>query len=176
MSSSSSQSGGQKRGGRRKPGVKRRSLGKEIREEEDPQWRVWFTEVERRKKALSNPKGKFIRVDYLKDGGWNRVERCKSVPVPVKTFLKSNKNKAGASLNTDLLLITSCWKKAVGDDIGECSEVYSFKNGVLTINVFSSSLLQEIRQFHSEAIIQDLRDIWTASQPLVKVVYRLGKR
>ena len=157
--------------------VKRRALSKEIREEEDPQWRQWFMEVERRKKRLSDPKSKpFVRVNYDKDGKEARIERKKSVPLPVKSFLTKNHAKAGRSLNSDLLLIQATWKQSVGSDIGEASQVYAFKNGVLTVTIFSSGLLQEIRQFHQEAILADLRDIWQASQPLVKITYRLGKQ
>jgi len=167
---------GGKDGGRRKPQTKRRALGKDIREEEDPQWKAWFSEIERRKKVLSSPKGKFVRVEYDKDGKRATIDRWKSIPVPIKSFLKKSQKKAGESLNADLLLIAASWKRAVAGDIADNSSVYSFKTGVLTISVNSSSLLQEIRQFHKEAILADLRDIWPASQPLVKINYRLGKQ
>lgn len=171
----SSSSGGGKP--RRKPLAQRRALAREIKEEEDPLWRNWFAEVERRKKKLSSPKSMpFVVAPYDKDGVKGTVERRKSIPTPVKSFLKKNVQKAGVSLNADILLINAAWKKAVAGDIAENTQVFSFKNGVLVISVYSSSLLQEIRQFHQEAILQDLRDIWTASQPLVKITYKLGKK
>ena len=175
MESSLSPSGGGK--ARRKPPAQRRALTREIKEEEDPLWRNWFAEVERRKKKLTSPKNMpFVIAPNDKDGAKGTIERRKSVPTPVKSFLKKNVQKAGVSLNTDILLINAAWKKAVAGDIAENTEVFSFKNGALIISVYSSSLLQEIRQFHQEAILQDLRDIWLASQPLVKITYRLGKR
>lgn len=72
--------------------------------------------------------------------------------------------------------IRDAWVKSVGLEIADETEVHAFKNGVLTISVHSSVLLQEIRQFHAEEILADLRDIWQASIPLLRITYRLGKK
>lgn len=158
-------------------GGARRSLKRDIQEEADPQWRAWFGEVVRRRKALTNPKAKpFVRVNYEKDGAPATLSRRKADPVLLKNIIKSRQPAPGAKFSTDLALIAAAWKLAVGADIAESSAIHAFKNGVLSVDIFSSSLLQEIRQFHQEAIFADLRDIWTASVPLVKIVYRLGKR
>ena len=161
---------------KKSPG-KRRSLSREVKEEPDPEWRQWFQSVEQRKKDYGDPKRRpWVFSAFDKENESGSVVRRRSVPLELKKFIKSDRKKAGSSLDVDLLRIESAWKTAVGEEIVNESGVYSFKNGVLTITVFSSSLLQEIRQFHQSAILRDLRDIWTASQPLVRIQYRLGKR
>lgn len=159
------------------PSAKRRALPREIADETDPQWRAWFQEVERRKKALSDPKrGAFVVADFDKDGVPGRVARQKSLPLRIGKLMKTENRKTGGGLHSDLLLAAAAWKQAVGDEIAAASEIYSLKNGVLTVSVFSSSLLQEIRQFHQDAIMADIRDIWSASMPLVRIIFRLGKK
>lgn len=155
----------------------KRLLANLVNEEEDPEWRRWFREIERRKKQAADPKSKpmlFSRFD--KEGETGIVRRRQSDPEPVKKFLKKNAARAGTGLNVDFMLIRAAWNLVVGKEIAEESEIFAFKNGVLTVTVFSSALLQEIRQFHQAAILSDLRDVWKASQPLVRVGYRLGKR
>lgn len=162
---------------RKAPVPGKRLLAKMADEEEDPEWRRWFEEVARRKKQAADPKARPMRFSrFDKDGETGTVRRRQAEPEPVKKFLKKNVQRAGAGLSVDLMLIRSAWGMVVGGDVAGESDVYSFKNGVLTVTVFSSSLLQEIRQFHQDAILRDLRDVWQASQPLVRVGYRLGKR
>ncbi len=158
-------------------GKKRHVFSREAREETDPEWRQWFLEIERRRKEARDPKRKplvFSRVE--KEGETQSVLRRKVEPKKLATFIKHDAKKTGRSFSLDLALIESTWKHAVGKEMSEETRIFAFKNGVLTISVFSSSLLQEIRQFHQEALLQDLRDIWQLPIPLVKVVYKLGKK
>lgn len=146
-----------------------------IGQEPDPAWRIWFDEVARRKAKLSDAKAKPVVASTVERNGIPiTVFRRKSEPLPLARFLKQGKKKAGRKLSQDLEWIRSAWGSAVGVDIAGATEIHSFKNGILTITVSSSILLQEIRQFHQEAILGDLRDIWQASVPLVKILYRSG--
>lgn len=155
------------------PGAKRR-----LRDEEpDPVWRVWFQEVERRRRAQTDIKFRPVRpIVVEKDGVVKTSFRARAEPTPLGRFIKQNRKKAGSRLAEDFQCIRDQWRMAVGDAIAGDTAVHSFKNGVLTVNVFSSSLLQEIRQFHQDAILSDLQDVWKASVPLVRLIFRLGKR
>lgn len=155
----------------------RRNLAGKAKDEPDPAWRRFFTEVDARRKALTDRKQKpFVVSSFEKDGQPATVARQKSEPTEIKKLLKKRLVKtAGSRLAGDLEWLRETWPRTVDAEVGAASEVHAFKNGVLTITVFSSVLLQEIRQFHQEAILHDLRDVWQASIPLVKVVYRIGK-
>lgn len=160
----------------KKTPAKRHTLSRAANEEPDGEWRQWFKEIERRRKELADPKRKaFVVSHFDKEGESGTVARRRADPKKLAAFIKRDAKKTGRSLNVDLMLIHSIWKHAVGQEIANESNVFAFKNGVLTVEIHSSSLLQEIRQFHQEAILRDLRDIWQASMPLVRVVYRLGK-
>lgn len=156
---------------------KRHSLSREIREEANPEWKELFERIARLRKEKDNPRTKrliFSKVD--KEGDSRIVVRQQSEPRAIKTFLKQDAKKAGRNLPFDLECIQTAWKHAVGPDIGANSSLYSFKNGILTMDIHSSALLQEIRQFHQEAIFKDLFDIWPGPMPLIKIIYRQGKR
>lgn len=156
---------------------RRRSLAGKAEDEADPEWKRWFQEVDRKRKALTDPKKRglvFSTID--KEGESATVVRQKSEPVPVKKILSKSAKSVANPLSVDLLLLNAAWKNTVGEDMAKETEVYSFKGGVLTIAVFSSALLQEIRQFHKEAIARDLRDAWPLSIPLLRIAYKTGKR
>ncbi len=160
-----------------KKGGKPRSIAARAKDEPDPAWRAWFLDVDSKRKALrDSAHKKFIVSTYEKDGQECRVARPQSDPAPVKKFLTRSTKKTGSAITQDLLWIRNAWAGLVGPEMAAESEVYAFKNGVLTISVFSSPLLQEIRQFLAESILKDVRDIWQASVPLVKITYRLGKK
>lgn len=166
-----------------KPGKKKASGGRlksletRAKEELDPLWRNWFLEVDRRRKALHDRKQRpFVVSRYEKDGREETVARPKSEPEPLKKFIKVDKKKTGSKITEDLLWLREIWPQVVGDMIAADTEVYAFKNGILTISVFSGVLLQEIRQFGAETIVESLRDVWRASIPLLKIQYRMGKR
>lgn len=160
-----------------KKGGTPRSIAARAKEEPDPAWRVWFLEVDSKRKALRDrAKKPFIVSTYEKDGQECQVARSQSDPTPVKKFLARNTKKTGSAITQDLLWIRSAWSGLVGPEMAAESEIYAFKNGVLTISVFNSPLLQEIRQFLADSLLKDLRDIWQASIPLLRITYRLGKK
>lgn len=153
------------------------ALPKAIREEPDPEWRHWFVQIEERRRAQDDPKRKpLIFSSCQKDGERDTtIIRRQSSPKPISTLLKAEKREQGGNLAADMAAIENAWTKTVGPEMAKETEIYSFHRGVLTIAVGSSALLQEIRQFHKNALLSDMRDIWNASVPLVNIVYRLGK-
>ncbi len=160
-----------------KPPKALRSLAARAREEPDPLWRNWFLDIDNRRKLLNDRKKKPLIVSTVrKDDAEVVIARQQTDPTPLKTLLKTTRKKDGSPATQDLRWIRDAWATSTGPDIAEETEVYAFKNGVLTISVFSGALLQEIRQFHAKAILADLRDIWQASVPLLKITYRPGKR
>lgn len=150
---------------------------KAVREEPDPAWRNWFMEVEQRRKRLADPQNKpWVVSRYDKDGDTGEIIRRKSEPVKAAKLVKKNSKERTATVNTELIAVHSAWNQAAGPEIASVSDVYSFKNGVLTISVHSSILLQEIRQFRKEELLEALRQCWSASVPLLRVQYRTGVR
>ncbi len=131
-------------------------------------------EVRHRREDLAKSKKKIIRCVYEKDEQQHTVVRERADPEALKKFLKIEFKNTGPKLAADLEWLRAAWPKLVGADVGEETEGFAFKNGVVTIAVYDHALLQEIRQFHKSTILQDLRDIWQASVPLVDIAYRVG--
>ncbi len=156
------------------PMKKRRSLEERAKNEPDPDWRRFFMEVRHRRTAKAKADKAVVFSEYEKDGTTHRVVRERSEPEALKKFLKLEFRNTGSKLAADLEWLRTAWPKMVDAEVAEETDVFAFKNGVVTIVVYNSSLLQEIRQFHKEAIFQDLRDQWQASMPLVNIIYRIG--
>lgn len=152
-------------------------LPKAIRDEPDLAWKQWFIRIEERRRAANASKYKplFIHRDGEGDDGEQAIMWRKTAPQPINALIKVEKKRFGHNLGMDLLLIEEAWKRVVDAETASVTGIYSFKRGTLTITVESSSLFQEIRQFYKDAIEKDLRDIWPASTPLIKIAYRLGK-
>lgn len=138
------------------PLKQRRSLEEKAKNEPDPDWRRFFLEVHHKRDAVKS--------------------RPHAEPEAVKKFLKIEFKNTGPRLEKDLEWLRDVWPKLVGAEVAEETDVFAFKNGTVTIVVYNSMLLQEIRQFHKETIFQDLRDIWQGSMPLLKIVYRIGSK
>lgn len=153
-----------------------RELADRAKHEPDSTWRNWFLDVERKRRALAEQRKKLVISTFEKDGQTVQVARPAGNPTQIKRFLKVEKKKTGSRMTQDLAWIREAWTKTVSGDIAAESEVYAFKGGVLTVTVFSGILLQEIRQFHADAILEDMRAIWQASTPLLTIQYRLGGR
>lgn len=172
----------QKRG-KKTPGTTakpKRSRGKiDLDAIEDPELRQWAKEVDRRRKEQTDPKRQpFVFSKTETDEGQRQnIYRRKVKPVEAKAVLKTLRRRSGAAkIQEDINLARKAWQRAVGDDIASETQVCALVKGVLTIEVSSSSLLQEIRQFHHQVIFSDLSDIWQASQPLITIKYRLGRK
>lgn len=169
------------------PGKKRQATGTrkkktaatrqpDLESVDDDELRRWATEMRRRREELADPKRRpYVVSRFVEDGSNRFVARKKSEPTPVKKLLRPVKPTRTLQTNQDIKLVREAWERAVGPAIASETRVYSFKKGVLTIAVASPTLLQEIRQFHSHPIFADLSDLWTLTQPLIKVTYRLGQ-
>lgn len=154
-----------------------RTLAGRIKAEGDKEWKKWFLDVERRRKALTDPKNaRLVVAEYEKDGAVHSVVRRKSEPIAIKKLLRKNTTSYASGMQLDLEALRSTWHTIVPPAIACESEVVSFSRGVLKVSVFSSALLQEIRQFYRESIVQDLRDAWPVATPLLRVQFIMGKR
>lgn len=150
---------------------------KAVREETDPAWRNWFMEVERRRKKAANRKERpWVFSEYDKDGQKGVIARRKSDPSPMASLLKKESAERGPTLDVELLCIRSLWNMVAGPETAAASEIYSFKAGVLTISLRGSALLQEVRQFRQEELLEGLRRHWTVATPLVRLVFRAGAK
>lgn len=144
---------------------------------EDPELRQWAAEVRRKREELNSPKRRrFVVSRYDVDGEKRVVARPQSEPLAFNKLTRRAAKKSVPNLSEDIKLIREVWERVAGPDAIVETRVYSFLKGVLTIEVFSSSLLQEIRQFRRHTLFASLLDMWNASQPLIKLNFRLGKK
>lgn len=152
-----------------------RPISPAVAAETDPEWRNWFLEIERRRVDLGEKGGRAWVCSLVeKDGAVEKIIRKKSAPTRVASFLQKTQLKKPTGLAADYREIENLWTRTVGEEIVAESRLFSFKRGVLTMEISSSTLLQEIRQFHQEAILHDMRSIWTLKTPLLSIRYRQG--
>lgn len=150
---------------------------KAVRDEPDPEWRQWFTEVgQRRQDQKDRDKRRWRSAEVEKESRIEKIARNVGAPTQLGKTVKKALPERVVRLSVAYSQIAALWERAVGAEIAGESELYSFKAGVLTMTIFSSTLLQEIRQFHASAILADLRDIWTVDTSLLGVKYRIGER
>lgn len=153
----------------------REAIRKKYADEPDSEWRQWFIEIEQKRRASQDRDKPLVIFEVEKGEGKQTIARKKSVPEAVGVHIKKHLPTKFVALSHDYEEITRLWRLAVGDAIAAESKLHSFKQGVVTMEISSSTLLQEIRQFHQEAILADLRDIWTLRQPLLAMKYKIGK-
>lgn len=159
------------------PGTRKGALDKRAMEVEDPAWRSWFLEVARRRAELEDAKKKpFVVSTFEWDGEERTVGRQKSEPTPLKKLVKETTKSFGVRLADDLEAVRTAWAQVSGSEIAAETAFFSLRAGILTIEVFSGVLLQELRQFQKDALVKDLRDIWPATVPLVELKFKPGKR
>lgn len=158
------------------PGTRKRALDKRALDVEDPAWRAWFLEVARRRGEIEKAEKRFVVRTYEDDSGNKTVARRKSDPVVLRKLVKDVAKDMRPRPADELEMIRATWASVAGTEIAVESAVYSFRGGILTVEVYSGILLQELRQFHAEALVKDLRDVWPASVPLVQLKFRTGKR
>ena len=155
--------------------VEREAIQRLFADEPDPAWQTWFIEVEQKRRAPREARPMVV-FTVEKDNGRQTIARRKSIPEPVGKQIRKHLPGKFSALGEDYREITRLWRLAVGDAVADESRLHSFKGGVVTMEIHSSSLLQEIRQFHQAAILADLRDIWTLRHPLLTIRYAIGKR
>ncbi len=157
--------------------VHKAPLSEDVRSETNPEWKQWFMEVERKRDALRNAAATpWVYTVIDKENESIVVSRRKTDPELVKKFIPFKLPKNIVSVSQDFDKIQEVWKRVVGAEIAEDTRFYAFKNGILTIEVFSSILLQELRQFHYDALLSDLRSVWPIDIPLVSIKFRNGKK
>ena len=153
----------------------RDAIQKKFEHEPHEDIRKWFMEVEHKRRKIKENEQRLVIFTVEKETGPEVIARTKNIPGQIKKHvLKVLPNKV-ATVHHDYEEITRLWHLSVGDAIVGESRFLSFKQGIVTIEILSSTLLQEIRQFHQQAILADMRDIWTLDHPLLGIKYILGK-
>ena len=148
-----------------------------VREEKDPAWRNWFMEVERKRKAVAGPKCRPLVFSVCdNDGDRGKITFRQTKPLHISKLIIRQEKKDGFASKGLMSLIQAAWRETVGEEIAEISQVEAFTKGVLNVTIFESCLLQEIRQFLSEGITGELRKHWPGEAPLVRIVYKPGKK
>lgn len=97
----------------------------------------------------------------------NRIESMKDV---IKRFMKSS--GVGWMINNQEIILL--WNSIVGENIAKQTKVRNIRNGVLHIDIESSSLRHELEQFQSKQIIELLKNI-RPDLTLVSIKYHLTK-
>ena len=134
-------------------------------------------EVEEKKRILADPEDRpLIFSEYDKEGERGKIVRRQSDPVHISKLVGQAKRKSGLTPSLDSSLLQTAWQNAVGEKIAGMSEIKALANGVLHVEIFSSPLLQEIRQFLAEEILHGLRNNWPGETPLLRITYKLGER
>lgn len=143
--------------------------------EPDPGWRRWFIEVEQRRRDIDRMKNG-APAAFSRGGGGRGTRRSHNRGQPRRAgfFVEKDASGAMAGLAASLEKAARHWKTTVGEEIAAETSVYSLKNGVLTIEVTSSTLFFEMKQMHWAPCLRDLRDIWDMHPPLVDLKFRLG--
>ena len=147
-----------------------------VRREPDPKWKSWFQQVELIKRSAAEEKRKKKRFSLADDGERvvKKIIRPASDLLPIGKLIRLREKRSGQAFGLSRDEAAEEWRLAVEKEIFENSEVHSFKNGVLTVKVHSSALLQEIRQFRGREIMSQLRLSWHSLSPLIKVAYIAG--
>jgi hypothetical protein len=85
-------------------------------------------------------------------------------------FLRTS--KVGRDLARDAL--EALWREAVGPEIAASTRVRGFRGGVLTIEVASSALLQELSTFYGASILTSLKAQGGPFGEVREIAFRLG--
>lgn len=143
---------------------------------QDDEYASWFYSVEH-KKALDETtrKRRLVVSTFEKDGHVITVARQKSEPLEAKSLVKDYAKKTGLKKLLELKDFAEVWQRSVAPEVAAESRVFAYKDGILTVDVFNSPLLQEIKQFHKSAILATLRKNWLLPLPLDQVKFRLAK-
>lgn len=146
------------------------------RYDQDDEYAFWFRSVEY-KKSLDETtrKRRLVVSTFEKDGHTVTVARQKSEPLDAKSLVKDYAKKTGLKKLLGLKNFAEVWRQSVAPEIAAESSVFAYKDGILTVDVFNSPLLQEIKQFHRDAILTALRKNWILPLPLDQVKFRLAK-
>lgn len=163
--------------GKKRKKWERAKLPAAVKKEPDEEWRKWFAEIAQRRTDSAKAKEKRLKKAAVPGEDGQKTEfRKAGQPQRVGPMVKKSLPAKIAKLADEYGAITELWNNSVGKEIADECEIYSFKGGVLTMTVYSSTLLQEIRQFHQTALLADLRDIWNLDTPLLSLKFRIGER
>lgn len=113
-----------------------------------------------------------IAVD--KENGKIWIVRKGSEPESCKSVLKREVKKSGLDKFLKQPEIYGLWNTVVGEENAQHTRVLSYRAGILTVEVFNSPLLQELRQFHRQSIVESIRPLLPQNTILRDIVFRPG--
>lgn len=87
--------------------------------------------------------------------------------------LKITLKKSGLNFMKKNRGVLQAWNETVGEEIGMRTYPASFRAGVLTVDVDNAGLLQELAQFHHDALLESLRAACPATT-IRKISFKLG--
>jgi predicted nucleic acid-binding Zn ribbon protein len=126
----------------------------------DPAWQALEARRRRLAEALHRQRTRLRRVPTGETGGERErlVLRSSRVePEALGTGLKRELKRSGLSWmmkHRELLLV---WNEVIGPELGEKTRVTRWRDGVLTVEVDSAPLLQELDGFYKESLLESLR-------------------
>jgi len=83
--------------------------------------------------------------------------------------------KTGLGARLEAQPLFDAYRKAVGAGVADRAKAVRFRNGVLDVEVASSSLLHDLRHFQAERILAALRQD-VPSTPITGIRFRLEAR
>jgi predicted nucleic acid-binding Zn ribbon protein len=87
-----------------------------------------------------------------------RYDKPDPGPEPLKEVLARLFTARGWGRRQGRLHLERAWTNSVGSDFDEHTRVLGVKRGVLEIEVDSAVLLQELKGFHKQRLLQSLRE------------------
>ncbi|MDR1611961.1 MAG: DUF721 domain-containing protein [Planctomycetota bacterium] len=146
-------------------------------DEPDVEWRRWFMEMAVRRGDMERGKTARIIHSAMEKGGKSIViTRKKARPELAATWVKKETKQFNSKKIAELQDIKELWRRLVGFEIAAESQIISFSRGALTVEVSSATLFQELRQFHHDPLLRDLRDAWPAKTSLLRIKFQLGRK
>ena len=72
----------------------------------------------------------------------------------LKRFRPTASSRVGARINE----LSTLWKKVVGSDLSGWTQVMSYRNGIMTVQVHSAPLVAELQAFAKKELLEELRE------------------
>lgn len=97
------------------------------------------------------------------------------LPQEAAPILKRALKKSGLAWAMRQGELFDVWAKTVGEEINDLTRLVSFRNGILSVDVYNNSLRQELQGFQKEAILSALREA-LPKKVLRDLRFQLGER
>lgn len=99
------------------------------------------------------------------------VDRIESLKTALNRYMKNS----GLGWMLKHSEIVSIWNNAVGEEIAENTKVRGFRNGTLSVDVYSPALKSELEQFYKESIVETIKSSSPETQ-IRKIKFNLAEK